>query len=164
MQDSSIANRYRHQHRRKLLPFARDNTLVGGWIAEYDKHHDAGLVSSRKSHILCAFMESNPGLGEHYQDIVPMIFRFRGKEFKGLSWIDVVRSLERDDKEYRSCGGPIRQYLTWSLNQLRGTVPPRDIDLSDRLEDETLALGYLLLLDEYGVGEIVGPIDRTRKE
>jgi hypothetical protein len=80
-----------------------------------------------------------------------MIFRFRGKEFKGLSWIDVVRSLERDDKEYRSCGGPIRQYLTWSLNQLRGTVGPRDIDLSDRLEDETLTLGYLLLLDEYGL-------------
>ena len=90
----------------------------------------------------------------------PMIFRFRGKEFKGLSWIEVVRSLEHDDKEYRSCGGPIRQYLAWSLNHLSGTVGPRDIDLSERLEDETLALGYLLLLDEYGVGEIVGPIDR----
>ena len=92
-----------------------------------------------------------------------MIFRFRGKEFKGVSWIDVVRSLERDDKEYRSCGGPIREYLTWSLNQLRGTVSPRDIHLSNRLEDETLALGYLLLLDEYGVGEIVGPIDRPKE-
>ena len=92
-----------------------------------------------------------------------MIFRFRGKDFKGVSWIDVVRSLERDDKEYGSCGGPIRQYLNWSLNQLRGTVPPRDIHVSDRLEDETLALGYLLLLDEYGVGEIVGQIDRPKK-
>jgi hypothetical protein len=92
-----------------------------------------------------------------------MIFRFRGKEFKGASWIDVVRSLERDDEEYRSCGGPIRQYLTWSLNKLRGTVPPRDIHLSDRLEDETLALGYLLLLEEYGVGEVVGPIDRAKE-
>lgn len=91
-----------------------------------------------------------------------MIFRVRGKEFKGVSSIDVVRSLERDDEEYRCCGGPIRQYLTWSLNQLRGTVPPRDIHLSDRLEDETLALGYLLLLDEYGLGEIVGPIDRLK--
>jgi len=100
-------------------------------------------------------------LVEQYQDVDPMIFRFRGKEFKGVSWIDVVRSLERHDKEYRSCGGPIRRYLNWSLNRLRGAVPPRDIDLSDCLEDETLALGYLLLLDEYGVGEIVGPIDRT---
>jgi hypothetical protein len=93
----------------------------------------------------------------------PMIFRFRGKEFKGLSWIDVVRSLEHDDKEYRACGGPIREYLSWSLNHLRGTVGPRDLDLSDRLADETLALGYLLLLDEYGVGEIVGPIDRLER-
>ena len=89
-----------------------------------------------------------------------MTFRFRGKEFKGVSWIDVVRSLEREDKGYRSCGGSIRDYLSWSLDQLRGTVPARDIHLSDRLEDETLALGYLLLLDEYGVGEIVGPINR----
>jgi hypothetical protein len=100
---------------------------------------------------------------EQYQDVDAMIFRFRGKEFKGVSWIDVVRSLERDDKEYCSSGGPIRQYLTWSLNQLSGTVGPRDLDLSDRLEDETLALGYLLLLDEYGVGEVVGPIDRPKE-
>ena len=91
------------------------------------------------------------------------MFRFQGKDFKGGTWVEVVRSLERHDKEYRSCGGPIRQYLTWSLNQLRGTVPPRDVDLSDRLENETLALGYLLLLDEYGVGEIVGPVDRPKE-
>jgi|SRR5687768_11067459 hypothetical protein len=106
-------------------------------------------------HSLCVY-------GERRQDVDLMTFRFRGKEFKGLTWIDVVRSLERDDKEYRSCGGPIRHYLTWSLNQLSGTVAPRDIDLSDRLEDETLALGYLLLLDEYGVGKVVGPIDRSK--
>ena len=88
--------------------------------------------------------------------MTPMIFRLREKDFKGGTWVEVVRSLERDDKEYRCCGGPIRQYLIWSLNQLSSTVAPRDIDLSDTLEDETLALGYLLLLEEYGVGEIVG--------
>jgi hypothetical protein len=66
-----------------------------------------------------------------------------------------VRSLEREDKTYGSGGGPIRQYLHWSLNQLSDSVPPRDLDISDRLEDETLALGYLLLLDEYGIGEMV---------
>jgi hypothetical protein len=68
-----------------------------------------------------------------------------------------VRALERDDKEYRCCGAPIRQYLSWSLNQSSDSVPPRDLDLSDRLEDEPLALGYLLLLDEYGVSKIVEP-------
>jgi hypothetical protein len=88
-----------------------------------------------------------------------MIFRLRGKDVSGRSAIEVVRALERDDKAYRYFGGPIRQYLVWSLGQLSSSVPPRDLDLSDRLEDETLALGYLLLLDEYGVGEIVGPTD-----
>lgn len=86
-----------------------------------------------------------------------MIIKLRGKDVSGRSAIEVVRSLERDDQEYHSCGGPIRQYLIWSLNRLNGRVPPRELDLSDRLEDETLALGYLLLLDEYGVGKILEP-------
>jgi hypothetical protein len=86
-----------------------------------------------------------------------MIFRLRGKDVSGRSAIEVVRALERDDTEYHYCGKPIRQYLIWSLNRLNGSVPPRDLDLSDRLEDETLALGYLLLLDEYGVGKILEP-------
>ncbi len=84
-----------------------------------------------------------------------MIFRTRGKNFTGRSAIEVVRALERDDNAYRSSGGTIRQYLVWSLSQLGSTVPPRDLAVSDRLEDETLALGYLLMLDEYGVGEML---------
>jgi hypothetical protein len=84
-----------------------------------------------------------------------MIFRFRGKDVGGRCAIEVVRALERDDKEYGSSGGPIRQYLRWSLNQLNCSVPARELDLSHTLEDEPLALAYLLLLDEYGVGEMV---------
>lgn len=84
-----------------------------------------------------------------------MIFRTNNKYYSGRSAIEVVRSLERDDKSYRNCGSPIRQYLNWSLNQFGGSVPPRDLEISDRLGDETLALGYLVLLDEYGLGEIV---------
>lgn len=83
-----------------------------------------------------------------------MIFRVRGKDVGGESASEIVRALEREEQEYTSCGGPIGQYLIWSLNQLNGSVPPRDVDLSDRLDDETLALGYLLLLDEYGIGEL----------
>ena len=84
-----------------------------------------------------------------------MIFKSKNKYYSGVSALDVVRSLERDDKAYAKGGGPIRQYLHWSLNQLRDSVPPRDLDVSDRLEEEALALGYLLLLDEYGIGEMV---------
>lgn len=86
-----------------------------------------------------------------------MIFRVKGKDVSGRSAIEVVRALERDESEYHQVGGPIRQYLNWSLNRLNGSVPPRDLDLSDRLEDEPLALGYLLLLDEYGVGKMIEP-------
>ena len=86
-----------------------------------------------------------------------MIFRLEEKEFSGTTAVNVVRALERDDKEYPDCGGSIRQYLSWSLNQLGGGVPPRDLDVSDRLEDEALALAYLVLLDEYGMGELIGP-------
>ena len=88
-----------------------------------------------------------------------MIFRRREKEFSGTTAVNVVRALERDDNEYRHCGGSIRQYLRWSLNQLGSRVSSRDLDVSDRLEDEALALGYLLLLDEYGMGELIGPTE-----
>ncbi len=81
------------------------------------------------------------------------------KEVSGTSAVNVVRALEREDKEYQHFGGPIRQYLRWSLNQLGGRVPPRDLDVSNRLDDEALALGYLLLLDEYGMGELIGPTE-----
>ena len=84
-----------------------------------------------------------------------LIFRIRGKAFRGRSAVEVVRALERDDSKYRFSGGPIRQYLIWSLDQLGGRIPPRDLAVSDRLDDETLALGFLVLLDECGVGEMV---------
>jgi hypothetical protein len=88
-----------------------------------------------------------------------MIFRRREKEFNGTSAVNVVRALERDDTEYQHCGGSIRQYLSWSLTRLADSVPPRDLDLSDRLEDEALALDYLLLLDEYGAGKMISTTD-----
>ena len=88
-----------------------------------------------------------------------MVFRLQEKEVNGTSAVDVVRALERGDKEYRHCGGSIRQYLSWSLNRLGGSVPARDLDPSDRLEEEALALDYLLLLEEYGVGKMIGTTD-----
>ena len=88
-----------------------------------------------------------------------MIYRQREKEFSGTTAVNIVRALERDDKEYQHGGGSIRQYLSWSLNQLGNRVSSRDLDVSDRLEDEALALGYLLLLDEYGMGELIGPTE-----
>ena len=92
-----------------------------------------------------------------------MIFRVNGKEVSGTTAVNIVRALECEDKEYQHRGGSIRQYLSWSLNQLVGSVPARDLDVSDRLEDEALALAYLVLLDEYGMGELIGPTGFARK-
>ena len=93
-----------------------------------------------------------------------MIFRLQEKEVRGTSAVDIVRTLEREEKEYRNCGGQIRQYLSWSLNRLGSSVPARDLDPSERLEDEALALDYLLLLDEYGVGKMISTTGLSQKE
>ena len=125
----------------------RDNTLVARWFDEYD-----GLVQPIANRDLTELEGSL--VGGSSRGVDQMIFRLRGKDVSGGSAVEVVRALERDDSDYRDGGGLIRQYLNWSLSRLNGCVPPRDLHLSDRLEDEPLALGYLLLLDEYGVGKI----------
>ena len=87
-----------------------------------------------------------------------MIFLIDGKKYRGESAIEIVQALEQDAFDYPHRGGPIRQFMLWSLNQLGDRVPPRELDLSDRLEDEALALSYLCLRDEYDAGELF--IDR----
>jgi hypothetical protein len=83
-----------------------------------------------------------------------MTFQFKGKQYIGASALDVVRALERDAEDYPHGGRSVRQFLVWSLERLRHRLPPRDLDLSDRLEDDELALSYLYLRDEYGAGKL----------
>ena len=90
-----------------------------------------------------------------------MIFWIGERQYSGTSAVQIVRAIEHDDNEYCNHGGPIRDYMTFYLNRLTVRVSARDLDLSDRLEDETLARSYLLLLDEYGLGEFV---DQTVNE
>ena len=91
-----------------------------------------------------------------------MIFLTEGKRYRGESAIEIVRSLERDAVDYPHRGQPIRRFMLWSLNRLRDRVPPRELDLSDRLEDEALAMSYLYLRDEYGAGELL--VDRPNSD
>lgn len=81
-----------------------------------------------------------------------MIFNLNGKTYYGEAALEIVRAVEMDAAEYGCRGGPIRQFLLWSLNQPHNCVPPRELDLSQTLADEPLALSYLCLLDECGVG------------
>ena len=84
-----------------------------------------------------------------------MKFRYNGKEYLGSSASDVVRALERDAEDYPGRGESIRDFLRWSLEHLGDSLPPRDLDLSNRLADDELALNYLYLRDEYGAGELL---------
>jgi hypothetical protein len=42
-----------------------------------------------------------------------------------------------------------------ALDDLKRAGLPHDLDLSDRLEDDALALSYLYLRDEYGAGRLL---------
>ena len=84
-----------------------------------------------------------------------MIFRIGGKKYRGRSAIEVVRALENESRDYPYSGGSIRQFLTWSMTKLANRIPPREMDLSQRMDEEALALNYLWLRDEYGAGKLL---------
>lgn len=84
-----------------------------------------------------------------------MTFQFKGEKYCGASALDIVRALESHAEDYPHRGQSVRQFLRWSLERLSHRLPPRDLDLSDRLEDDALALSYLCLRDEYGAGKLL---------
>jgi hypothetical protein len=83
-----------------------------------------------------------------------MVFSINGKIYYGKIAVEIVREIALDSTDYPSPQGSIRQFLVWSLNQQKNGIPPRELNLSERLEDEPLALSYLCLLDQYGVGSL----------
>lgn len=89
------------------------------------------------------------------EQITMMIFRTEEKEYRGSSALEIVRALETDTRNYPYRGQSIRRFLNWSLKRLGSFIPPREMDLSDRIEDEALALNYLYLRDEYGAGKLL---------
>jgi hypothetical protein len=69
-----------------------------------------------------------------------IVFRTQEKKYCGSSALEIVRTLEKDTRNYPHRGKSVRRFLSWSLGRLDNYIPPREMDLSDRLEDETLAL------------------------
>jgi hypothetical protein len=84
-----------------------------------------------------------------------MTFRLCGKEYSGERAVTIVGAMERDADNYPHRGAGLRQFLHWSLAHLTDRIPRRELEPGARLDEETLALGYLYLLDEYGVGQFV---------
>lgn len=85
-----------------------------------------------------------------------MTFLTKGKLYRGSLALEIVRALEAEARDYPFQGQSVRQFLSWSLSRSANGFPPRELDLSNRIEDEALALNYLYLCDEYGVGELSG--------
>lgn len=84
-----------------------------------------------------------------------IVFRAENREYRGSSALEIVQALKREASRAGGRGLPVRQFLLWSLEQLRDRIPLREIDVSDRLSDEMLALSYLYLRDEFGAGELL---------
>lgn len=92
-----------------------------------------------------------------------MIFRVDGREYGGETAVEIVESLKRDARGGRGDALSLRAFLRRSLEQLSDHIHFRELDVSDRLDEETLALGYLFLLDKFGAGELSGlPPRRVR--
>ena len=91
-----------------------------------------------------------------------MVFRAGGKEYRGSSALEIVQALKREAGHVDGPAPTLRQFLLRSLDQLRDRIPLRELDVSDRLNDEMLALSYLYLRDEFGVGELLDAPNRQR--
>ena len=85
-----------------------------------------------------------------------MLFRIGEKEYSGESAEDIVHALQLDMLGGQPQQLSLREFLLWSMSQLRDRIPLRELAVSDKLSNETLALNYLYLREEYGVGEFSG--------
>ncbi len=91
-----------------------------------------------------------------------MEFHTGGKKYRGDSAVEIVRTLERDAFDYPYRGGTLWQFLLWSLlKQIPDGIPLSELGLSERLNEETLALGYLFLCEQYGLGKVSGIAERV---
>ncbi len=83
-----------------------------------------------------------------------MLFFYDEKEYAGTSAVEIVRQMERDAKGYPRQGSTLRNFLRWSYARLADHVPMRELDTPAHLAEETLAFGFLCLLDEYNIGRL----------
>lgn len=85
-----------------------------------------------------------------------MLFRIDEKEYTGKSAVDIVDALRLDLPDGEQKHLSVREFILWSMSQLNDRIPLRELDVSEKLSNELLALNYLLLRDEYGAGILSG--------
>jgi hypothetical protein len=91
-----------------------------------------------------------------------MLFKIDAKEYEGESALEIVNALKRETLNGQSDSVTLREFLRRSFAELSDHIHMRELDISDKLNDEMLALGYLYLCDEYGAGELTGLPRRSR--
>ncbi len=74
--------------------------------------------------------------------------------YQGSSVIELVRAMENAAANYSNKGGTVAQFLEWSLAQLDEPISLDELALGRQVDDETLVLSYLLLLEQHGLGEL----------
>jgi hypothetical protein len=83
-----------------------------------------------------------------------MRYILNGKEYTARSAVEILRSIERDMLDYPHKGQPIIKFIEWSLNRVAEFIPDRELFIDTRLNEETLALNFLCLQEEYGIGSL----------
>ena len=91
-----------------------------------------------------------------------MMFGVDGRWYEGQTAVEVVERLKRDALGARAERVNLRDFLRWSYARLADRIPLRELDVADALDEETLALSYLYLRDEFGAGELRGVPLRER--
>lgn len=85
-----------------------------------------------------------------------MEFSFEGKTYFGESASDIVFALQKVSPGHDKAES-LRGFIRRSFEKLKDTVPNRDLQIPERLDDETLARYFLCLCDEFGEGKLLPP-------
>jgi hypothetical protein len=82
--------------------------------------------------------------------------------YLGETALEIVNALMEETLGGEDDSVQLREFLRRSFEQLTDRIPLRELAVSDRLDEETLALSYLYLRDEYGAGELADVPLRSR--
>jgi len=83
-----------------------------------------------------------------------MIFILNERIYKGETAVEIARLMETDCIGYGRKTGKLRDFLVWTLESMSDRIPPRELDVSPDLDDETIAFNFLCLLDGLQIGAL----------
>jgi hypothetical protein len=85
-----------------------------------------------------------------------MIFKQGVTKYQSTSAGGIIRQMQHEAVGFKGAHDSLYPFLLWSLTHLENQIPFRELDLNELVDEETLALSYLCLLERYGLGELLG--------